>query len=190
LKLIYQKSWISKYFYVETKSEGGFVFFFDNSAAKCMFQSYRFEVLINLPEITKLYFKPDTFWTADFKNWFEVDIISDLLHTTPSNNAPGTRPITYNPPYFLVYKTQGTSSNYLSFTDYKKANSESTILAMLRYDDEKLMLKEECTTEIILPYRGDLCLNEVLEFTLYDSKNRLVQVSDKSQLFILLSLLL
>jgi hypothetical protein len=61
---------------------------------------------------------------------------------------------------------------------------------MLRYDDEKLMLKEECTTEIILPYRGDLCLNEVLEFTLYDSKNRLVQVSDKSQLFILLSLLL
>jgi hypothetical protein len=52
------------------------------------------------------------------------------------------------------------------------------------------MLKEECTTEIILPYRGDLCLNEVLEFTLYDSKNRLVQVSDKSQLFILLSLLL
>jgi hypothetical protein len=106
-----------------------------------------------------------------------------------SNIAPGTRPVTYDPPYFLVFKIQGVSSNYLSFTDYQKPNSESTILALLRYDENKLMLKDECSTEMILPYEGDLCLNEVLEFTLYDSANRIVQVSDKSQLFILLTIL-
>jgi hypothetical protein len=186
---IYQKSWITKYFNVETKSERGVVFFFDNSAAKNNFQCYRFEIVLKIPEITKLYFKPETFWMANMNKWITVDTLSDILNATPSNNAPGTRPVSYDPPYLLIFKIQGVASNYLSFTDFKKPNSESTILAMLRYDEDKLMLKDECTTEIILPYKGDLCLNEVLEFKLYDSKNKLVRVSDKSQLFILLTIL-
>ena len=193
MKIIYRKSWINKYFTVDVLSEEGIVFFYDNSAAKCRFLSPRFKVGLDLPEITKLYFKPDTFWNNTVYNfvdfWTESIYISNVLHGMSSNNAPGTKTVTYDPPYILVFKIQGVSSNYLSFNDYKKPNSESTILALLRYDDDKLMLKDECTTEMILPYEGDLCLNEVLEFTLYDSANRLVQVSDKSQLFILLTLL-
>ena len=186
---------------MDIKSQGGVVFFFDNSAAKCSFLSPRFKVGLELPELTKLYFKPDTFWNNEVEDfngkevravsnyWVESVIVSDVLHGMSSNIAPGTRPVTYDPPYFLVFKIQGVSSNYLSFTDYQKPNSESTILALLRYDENKLMLKDECSTEMILPYEGDLCLNEVLEFTLYDSANRIVQVSDKSQLFILLTIL-
>lgn len=78
----------------------------------------------------------------------------------------------------------------MSFNDYKKTNSESTILSMLLYDEEKSMLKDEYSPELLLPYDKDLCLNELLEFTLYDSQNKLVRVSDKSQLFILLTLLI
>ena len=172
-------------------SQEGIVFFFDNSA-KSPFLSTRFKVGLDLPEITRLYFKPDTFWqNSVYPSGFHIEsyYISDVLHGIQSNNAPGTKTILYDPPYILVYKTQGATSNYLSFTDYKKPNSESTILAVLRYDDDKLMLKKECATEILLPYQGNLCLNEVLEFTLHDSKNKLVQVSDKSQLFILLTIL-
>jgi hypothetical protein len=165
-------------------SQEGIVSFFDNSA-KSPFLSTRFKVGLDLPEITRLYFKPDTFWqNSVYPSGFHIEsyYISDVLHGIQSNNAPGTKTVLYDPPYLLVYKTQGATSNYLSFTDYKKPNSESTILAILRYDDDKLMLKKECATEI-------LCLNEVLEFTLHDSKNKLVQVSDKSQLFILLTIL-
>jgi hypothetical protein len=192
IKIIYRKSWISRYFNVDTLSEEGIVFFFDNSAAKCRFLSTRFKVGLELPEITRLYFKPDSFWkNSEYPLELHIEsyYLSNVLHGIQSNNTPGTKSVFYDPPYLLVYKTQGASSNYLSFTDYKKPNSESTILAILRYDDDKLMLKKECTTEILLPYQGNLCLNEILEFTLYDSKNKIVKVSDKSQLFILLSLL-
>jgi len=188
LKIIYKKSWVSKYFNVETMAEEGIVFFY-NSVAKCLFQSDRFSVTLNIPKITKLYFKPETFWNTIVTDWIEVYALSSILHGTPSNNAPGTRPVTYDPPFFLTFKIQGVPSNYLSFIDYKKPNSESTILSMLRYDEEKLMLKDEYSTEWIFPFEGDLCLNKVLEFSLCDSQNKIVQLSDKSQLFILLTLL-
>jgi hypothetical protein len=169
-------------------AEEGIVFFY-NSTAKCLFQSDRFSVAVNIQKITKLYFKPKTFWNTIINDWFVVDALSRFLHGTPSNSTPGTRPVTYDPPFFLTFKIQGVPSNYLSFIDYKKPNSESTILSMLRYDEEKLMLKDEHSTEWIFPYEGDLCLNKVLKFTLYDSQNKMVQVSDKSQLFILLTIL-
>jgi len=77
----------------------------------------------------------------------------------------------------------------LSFIDYEKPNSESTILSMLRYDESQLMLRDEYSTEWIFPYEGDLCLNKMLEFSLRDSQNKVIQLSDKSQLFILLTIL-
>jgi hypothetical protein len=171
-------------------SEEGIVFFFDNSSVKSRLVSERFSVRIKIPEITKLYFKPTTFWTSDIKpGWFQSQRLSTVLHGIPSNSAPGTKTAIYNPPYLLFLKIHGVPSNYLSFTDYKKPNSESTILSLLHYDEERNKLVDEYTPEMILPYQGDLCLNEVLEFTLYDSKKQLVRVSDQSQLFILLTLL-
>jgi hypothetical protein len=171
-------------------AEEGIVFFYDNSSVKNRFVSERFKVYLDMPEITKLYFKPSTFWTDNIKSdWFLSQRLSTILHGIPSNSSPGTKTAIYDPPYLLFLKIHGVSSNYLSFTDYKKPNSESTILSLLHYDEERNKLVDEYTPEMILPYQGDLCLNEVLEFTLYDSKKQLVRVSDQSQLFILLTLL-
>ena len=190
--IIYKKSWVNKYFNVNVLSEEGIVFF-HNTSTKSRFNSPRLFVGIDIPEITRNYFKPDTFWNIshNFPNnvWIQSDYLSEVLHGIQSNNAPGTKTVIYEPPYFLIFKIQGIPSNYMSFNDYKKNNSESTILSMLLYDEEKSMLKDEYSPELLLPYDKDLCLNELLEFTLYDSQNKLVRVSDKSQLFILLTLL-
>ncbi|MEI7486898.1 MAG: hypothetical protein WCJ72_05725 [Chryseobacterium sp.] len=189
---IYKKSWVNKYFNVEALAEEGLVFFYDNSPAnKCRFLSTRFTVDLKLPEITKTYFKPDTFWNTagyEINEWIPAHALSTVLHGTLSNNAPGTKMVIYDPPYFLRLKIQGLSSNYFAFND-NKPSSEFTILSMLRYDDSRLMLKDEYSTEWIFPYKEELCLTEVLEFTLHDSQNKIVQVADKSQLFVLLTLL-
>jgi hypothetical protein len=60
---------------------------------------------------------------------------------------------------------------------------------MINFDDERNVFQAEYSPELFLPYTDGLSLNTVLEFTLHDSKNNLVQVADKSQLFIVLTLL-
>jgi hypothetical protein len=60
---------------------------------------------------------------------------------------------------------------------------------MINFDDERNVFQPEYSPELFLPYTDGLSLNTVLEFTLHDSKNNLVQVADKSQLFIVLTLL-
>ncbi len=192
---IYKNSWICAYFNVKPIAEEGVVLFRDNTPANRQFRSPRFRTRLNVPEITKFYFKPDNFWSSvDYTSIINVNYIlaknlSNVTHGIPSNTSPGTRVKMYDPPFFLFFKIPGACSNYLAFTDYQKPNSESSLLALLRYDEEKSMLKNEHAIEMILPYKQDLCLSEVLEFTLYDANNKLVKVSDTSQLFILLTIL-
>jgi len=81
------------------------------------------------------------------------------------------------------------TTNFLSFTDYIKPNTEATILSLLQYDEDRNRFLSEYNPELILLYNTDLCLSEVLEFSMYDCKNQLIQVSDKSQLFIEMTLL-
>jgi hypothetical protein len=116
-------------------------------------------------------------------------LLGDVLHGFETNNAPGTKTLLFEPPFFFVFKTSNIDSNFLSFIDFQKSNSESTILAMINFDDERNVFHPEYSPELFLPYTDGLSLNTVLEFTLHDSKNNLVQVADKSQLFIVLTLL-
>lgn len=147
-------------------------------------------MILKIPESTKIYFQPTEFWN-DLKQgqWFLSDFLGHVTHGIQTNNAPGTKTVLFTPPYFLVFKIQGVASNYLSFTDFQKPNSESTILSMLQYDEEKDSLIDEYSPELLLPYNKDLTLDEVLEFTLFDSNKTIIQVADKSQLFIVLTLL-
>jgi hypothetical protein len=170
-------------------SEEGILFFYNNSA-KNRFASSRFGVGLSVPDKSKIYFKPLSFW-EDMKDetWIISEYLGDVKHGVQTNSAPGTKAKLYSSPYFLVFKIQGVASNYLSFIDFKKPNAENTILSMLQYDDEKNALIDEYTPELILPYNSDLPLNEVLEFTLFDATNTLVQVADQSKIFIILTLL-
>jgi hypothetical protein len=181
--------------------EEGIVFFYDNTK-KTRFTSKRFSVGLNIPDASKIYFNPLSFWTnLELENiennqnneitssWISSSYLGEVEHGIQTNNAPGTKSMLFSPPFFLVFKTQALTSNYLSFIDFQKPNSEATVLCMLQYDEEKNILDAEYTPELLLPYEGDLSLNDVLEFTLYDSKKKLVQVADTSQLFILLTLL-
>ena len=187
VKFLYRKSWISKYFNVDVVAEDGVVFFYNN-AKKIRFSSPRFIVALQIPDITKQFFKPKPFWD-NLNNWIRSDYLSEIEHGVQTNNARGTKTEIYTPPFFLYFKMPGVTSNFLSFTDYVKPNAEASILSMLQYDDDKNRFCGEYNPELFILYNTDLCLSEVLEFTIYDSKNQLVQVSDKSQLFVELTLL-
>ena len=145
-------------------------------------------VALQIPDITKQFFKPKPFWD-NLNNWIRSDYLSEIEHGVQTNNARGTKTEIYTPPFFLYFKMPGVTSNFLSFTDYVKPNAEASILSMLQYDDDKNRFCGEYNPELFILYNTDLCLSEVLEFTIYDSKNQLVQVSDKSQLFVELTLL-
>jgi len=188
--MIYKKAWISKYFNVDVKSEEGIVFLYDNSPTKkTILVSDRFEVLLEIPDVSKQFFQPNPFWNDISSSWIESSMLSDIQGGFQSYNARGTKTEIYSPPFFIVFKMPGISSNYLSFIDYQKTNSETTILCMLQHDEEKNGFRAEYSPELFLLYNKDLCLSEILEFTMHDSKNQLVRVSDKSQLFIALTLL-
>jgi len=185
--MLFRKSWVSKYFNVDVMAEDGVVFFYDN-AKKVRFECPRFVVALQIPDITKQFFKPNSFWDG-LNTWIRSDSLSEVEHGVPSNNARGTKTEIYTPPFFLYFKMPRVNTNYLSFTDYVKPNTEASVLAMLQYDEDRNRFYSEYNPELILLYNTDLCLSEVLEFTLCDSKNQIVQVSDNSQLFIELTLL-
>jgi hypothetical protein len=182
------------YFNVTVQAEEGKVFFYETKK-KRNFLSERFNVIIEMNDKTKLFFRPPRFWDAHItiqNKWpqiFYSHLLGDVLHGFETNNAPGTKTLLFEPPFFFVFKTSNIDSNFLSFIDFQKSNSESTILAMINFDDERNVFHPEYSPELFLPYTDGLSLNTVLEFTLHDSKNNLVQVADKSQLFIVLTLL-
>lgn len=141
-----------------------------------------------------MYFRPRSFWN-DYKvsnEWallFQSNVIGEILHGFDSLNNPGSSVLLFEPPFFIVFKTSNIENNYLSFIDFQKPNAERTILSMINFDDERNIFQSEYTPELYLPYTNGLSLGTVLEFTLVDSQNNSVHVADKSQLFIVLSLL-
>jgi hypothetical protein len=60
---------------------------------------------------------------------------------------------------------------------------------MLLYNESDDIFIPQFLPEIVLPYLKNLSLNNVLEFKLYDSNSKLVQIDDSSQLFVTLSLM-
>jgi hypothetical protein len=75
------------------------------------------------------------------------------------------------------------------FTNFLKPNSETTILAMLLYNETDDVFVPQFLPDIILPYLKNLSLNNVLEFKLYDADLNQVQIADSSQLFVTLALM-
>jgi hypothetical protein len=111
---------------------------------------------------TKLFFRPPRFWDANVTNqnkWphiFYSHMLGDIVHGFETNNAPGTKTLLFEPPFFFVFKTSNIDSNFLSFIDYQKPNSESTILAMINFDDERNVFQAEYSPELFLPYTASL----------------------------------
>jgi hypothetical protein len=60
---------------------------------------------------------------------------------------------------------------------------------MLVYNETDDVFVPQFLPEIILPYLKNLSLNNVLEFKIYDTNMKQVQVADSSQLFVNLSLI-
>jgi len=192
---VYKESWIAQYFSYEVKVDLGVVYFY-NTMKRRNAQSNRFDVWLKIDNLAKLYFNTPSWWQSSFPEhpegmpmWVLASSLSDIPHGFQSLNAPGTKAHLFMQPFFIVYKTVGSESNFLSFNDYYKHNLEKSILAMLIYDEEHNKLEPQFTPELILPYSNVLSLNNFLEFKMIDAKGNDIIVSDSSQLFILLTVL-
>ena len=190
---IYKKSWVAHYFNFEVKSESGIVFFYNTSRNRVA-DTDRFIVKLRINDKAKLYFNTSYWWTnfagGDvWPKWIRARVLSNVTHGFQTANAPGSKSLLFYPPYFVVFKASGVSPNFLSFTDFQKPNAEESVLSMIVYDEEHNILIPQFSPELLLPYNDTTVLSNVLEFKLLDSKKNIVQVSDKSQLFILLTML-
>ena len=190
---MYENSFIGKYYNYEIRSDHGVVGFYDTTTKEFVGDEDRFKILLNIPDESKLYFQPISWWQSKYLTmpvWINTKSLSFKSHGFQTNNAPGTKSLFYKPPFYLVFKTSsGTHPNLLIFNNVLKSNSEDCILALLNYDDDRNLFYAEYSPGITLPYSNYLSLNNILEFSLFDSKKNLVTVSDLSQLFILLIIL-
>jgi len=99
------------YFNVTVQAEEGKVFFYETKK-KRNFLSERFNVIIEMNDKTKLFFRPPRFWDANItiqNKWpqiFYSHLLGDVLHGFETNNAPGTKTLLFEPPFFLFLKHQ------------------------------------------------------------------------------------
>lgn len=175
------------------QSENGLVFFYDKTKRDKV-ESLRFSILLQIPESTKLYFKTANWWKSTFDVvpiWIELEKISNLPHAFQCNNAPGSKSILFTPPFFLTFRAPSdVSSNYLLYNNMLTQNSEDNIVAMLSYDDTRNVFNASSFAPgITLRYKNCFSLNNIMEFKLYDSLQQQIAVSDKSQLYIDITLL-
>jgi hypothetical protein len=190
---IYRESWICQYFDYEPKCEDGVVFFY-YKARKLKVDSYRFHVNEYIPANSRSYFLPKSEWaTASDEEgaiFCRTNLLSNVTHGLKVTPCYSTKSLFYTAPFFLLFRTSpSVNSNYLIFNNFFKPNSETTILAMLLYNETDDMFIPQFLPEITLPYLKSLSLNNVLEFKLYDTNLKQVQIADSSQLFVTLSLI-
>ena len=190
----YNKSWIAQYYDYETRvTEDGIVFFFDLTRQEQV-DTYRFVILISIPESTQKYFFPDSYWNYFFGNdliqFAVVDRLSSVKHGCVTNGFPYTQAQFYTPPFFVIFKThQFLKSNYLKFNNFLKQNSEHCVLSMLVYNTDLDQFVSQFSPGLTLPYSTTLNLNNVLEFQIVDSNGKTLEVSELSQLFISIKIL-
>jgi hypothetical protein len=194
MESIYKQSWVSQYFNYDVRNENGIISFENAETKKPILESLtsRFSVWLKMSDLTKLYFNTFDWWNenvSDKEEWISASKLSKVSHGFNSNSAPGTKAHLYVPPFFVVYRTNGAINNYLSFKAFNQPNVQESILAMLSFDEDKYKLEPLFDPHIVLPYSNVLTLNNILEFKLIDSRDRHILVSDKSQLFILLTII-
>ena len=188
---IYQNSWITKYFQFETKCENDVVFFYDKQR-KNRVDSFRFNVYLYIPKLTRPYFYPLSEWKLLYNNKtninLETSLISKVPHGFKTKSFPSSNSLFYTAPFFFIFKsTHALASNYLAFKSFFKPNAEDRVLSMVYFDENKNNFEIIFSPGITLPYTKAFPLNNVLEFTVYDSTKKQVMLLDYSQLYIIIS---
>jgi hypothetical protein len=192
IKEIYKKSYVFKYYNVDVNCENGVVFFY-NLSKKSIFKSNKFIVKLKIPNKTKSFFKGDHWWDATFgpewPEWVPAEKLSQIKNGTLSNSITTTKSHSFSPPFSISFRTQGVEQNYLIFNRFFSPNLEDTILVSLDYDVSSNRLYPIFDPQLILPYKEGLTLSQDLEFKILDSTGKHVEISDNSQLFIIITLL-
>lgn len=189
---IYKKSYIFVFYNFEVNSDDGIISFFNNSKRTSSL-SQRFRIKLYINNQSKEYFQPIAWWNNLYRqSWPQVispKVLSGMTHGFQTNSAPGTKVFKYTPPFFIIFKSYNVSPNFLQFTDFKKPNAELSILAMISYDEINNLMYPNFQPDLVLPYTNELSLNTVCEFYLYDTNRVPINVSDKSQLYVNITIL-
>ena len=187
---VYKKSYIYKYYNVDVRTTNGIVHFYN--LAKKTARTERYSVFLKIPDKSKLYFKSEDFWNtmfgSEWPEWILAQQLSQFPNGTQSQNSPGSK-FVYTPPFYISFRSQGIEGNYFSFNRFNSPNLEDSILAMLYYDTTTNTLIPFFDPFLMIPYRDHITLTQDLEFKIWDSEKKVVQISDQSQLFIVLHLL-
>lgn len=186
---IYRDSWIYKYYDVEIQTEN-YVVMFNDKIEKKVFQTPRYEVYVHIPKLSKLYFLPMSEWdkiSEQSDSRILVESISKVPNGFNTKAISANKSLYYTPPYFIIFRTlSNIPSNYLIFNSFLKPNTESSILAMLEFDNDQV--NPIFSSEMNLPFENVLSLNKILEFKIIDSNKTVVSVRDSSQLYVTVSL--
>ena len=190
---IYRESWICQYFDFKPKCEEDIVFFYDKSK-RLTVDTNRFQVYEYIPANSRPYFLPKSDWDTasdDEGNVFcKTNFLSNVLHGFKAIPCYSTKSLFYTAPFFLVFRTSpSVNANYFIFNNFLKPNTETTILAMLMYNETDDVFVPQFLPEITLTYLKNLSLNNVLEFKLFDTNFQQVKIADSSQLFVNLALI-
>jgi hypothetical protein len=185
---IYSNSWVCQYYDFSAQCEDRVVSFYNN-VKKSLADTNRISVFVSIPENTIPYFLPKSeaklFQLADNSIFIETSALSNVKHGFKTSSYPSSKSLFYNSPFFIVFRAPpSVTSNYFMFKSFTKPNSENCILSMLIYDDSESGFVSQFSPGITLPYLQSLSLNNMLEFYLFDSEKKQVQLSDFSQLFI------
>jgi hypothetical protein len=186
----YKASWVSQYFQYKTRIIDNTVVFWDFNKT-VMTRDERFATKIKIPNKTKPFFLPMSEWKpmmndSDEDIFYPIEFLSNTKHGCLTNGFPYSRSPYYKAPYVLVFKTNlQLPDNYLIFNNFLKSNSYGCILALLTYDDDRDKFIPVYTSDVVLHHQPQsVMLNNVLEFYLYDSQQRLVEIQNASQLFV------
>ena len=192
---IYRKSFVYKYYNVDVRSHNGIVYFHNMTKDKeTVLKTDRFTVQLKIPDKTKPYFKSATYWDTIFgpdewPEWVPAQTLSQVSNGTLSHSTPGTKNHLYTPPFSISFISQGIEGNYFSFNRFNSPNLEDSILAMLFYETTTNTFVPFFDPYLIIPYKDHIALPQNLEFKILDSNKRHVHISEKSQLFVVLTLM-
>lgn len=185
---LYKDSWICQYFDFETKIENNIVYFYDK-VKKVPVDSYRFQIVEFIPEKSIPYFLPSydlaNYRTENVPFFTMTSVLSNVPHGFKASFYPSTKSLFYKAPFFLIFKTPpSVKPNFLLFNSFFKSNSDTSILAMLVYNEFDNMFTVQFSPGITLPYLNSLSFTNCLEFNLFDSNQKQVEIADNSQLFV------
>jgi hypothetical protein len=190
---MYKNSWIGLYYNVVPKLNNGVISFWDPEQNVNVY-SYRWRVLLKIPEKSRHYFLSTEEWNEKFgydsensKLYLYPAFFTNIPNGFPAYNTLGTRSKLYVEPYFLFIDGLGNvENNYLPFENIYKANSEKHCLAMLTFNDENNHFITHFSPVINLPDTPCHTIINSLECLLCDSKGRQVEMIDNCRLFMLL----